>query len=193
MASASTQPSQPKSQTKAKTKNASPKDILVGGVLQMIEGTTLGMPLEVWKTQQGAYPKEGCITAWKKLFNSGGVGAFYRGNTAKLLESFSKGAVLLYSKELIFDFCGLFGLRRGDALPGAIAGAGGGMCQTVVMAPLTYVVTFKLKNREMAHLSSTQVLIRAGFKKAYGSALPVALRQASNWALRQAFADGLLN
>lgn len=165
--------------------------MVTGAMLAVTEAMTLGMPLEVWKTRQGAYPQEYPLESLRALHARGGWRSFYRGSMAKTLEAASKGAVLLYSKELILDVCEGRGMNRSSGLVGALGGAGGGIAQTVVMAPLTYVVTYKMKNQQAAKWSTWQVLSTTGLRAAYGSSVPVALRQASNWALRQGFADGI--
>ena len=97
---------------------------------------------------------------------AGGIGAFWKGTAPKLVESASKGAVLLYAKEapnrfdsslsvtfapfrlafivhtpsqVINDAC--VGVGIGPTAAGFLAGGGGGVCQTVVMGPCTFLVT----------------------------------------------------
>lgn len=164
------------------------RDIAVGAALQCIEAATLGMPFEVWKTRQGANPHESAVQSFKEVLKTGGPAAFWRGAGAKQLESASKGAVLLYSKEYLLDVCEGFGMNRKGGAASAIGGAGGGVAQTIVMAPLTLVITAKVKNKAAHGKSTYQILSELGVRKMYGSAVPVALRQASNWALRQALA-----
>ena len=40
------------------------------------------------------------------MYASGGIAAFWKGLGPKMIESESKGAVLLYSKEALMDGCG---------------------------------------------------------------------------------------
>jgi len=82
-------------------KNASPQDLFNGAVLQCVEAATLGMPLEVWKTRMGRFRAETTVEAFKNVYTEGGLGAFWRGTSAKMVESASKGAILLFSKEAI--------------------------------------------------------------------------------------------
>ena len=54
------------------------------------------MPLEVWKTHLGRFRNEGTIEGLMNIYrkNGGGfsgVAAFWRGTSAKLVESASKG------------------------------------------------------------------------------------------------------
>jgi len=69
--------------------------------LQCAEAATLGMPFEVWKTRMGRFRSETTIEAFKNVYRQGGIGAFWRGTSAKMVESASKGAILLYAKEAI--------------------------------------------------------------------------------------------
>ena len=67
-----------------------------------MEAATLGMPFEVWKTRMGRFRNESTVQAFVNVYkNGGGIGAFWRGTSAKMVESASKGAILLFSKEAI--------------------------------------------------------------------------------------------
>jgi hypothetical protein len=58
------------------------------------------MPFEVWKTRMGRFRNEGTIEALVNVYkHGGGVTAFWRGTSAKMVESATKGAILLYAKE----------------------------------------------------------------------------------------------
>lgn len=58
------------------------------------------------------------------------------------MESFSKGAVLLFSKEAIMTSAEKAGV--GPVMAGVLGGAGGGICQVSVMGPCTFLVTAKV-------------------------------------------------
>ena len=89
-----------------------PKDLATGAVLQCVEAATLGMPFEVWKTRMGRFRNESTVEAFFNVYkHGGGASAFWRGLSAKLVESASKGAILLYAKEAI-----LMGMVRGTSL-----------------------------------------------------------------------------
>ena len=170
------------------------RQLAVGAALQVVEGATLGMPLEVWKTRQGSVPSENARQSLRAVHRNGGLSAFWRGSGAKFMESASKGGILLYAKEGIIDVADSTGaplLTRGSAASGALGGLFGGVCQTITMAPLTYIVTYKMHNPEHTSWSTARILRAAGFRQAYASASAVAMRQGSNWMLRQGFADGL--
>lgn len=121
-------------------KKVGPRDLLNGGLLQCVEAATLGMPFEVWKTRMGRYRGETTVQAFRNVMrDGGGVGAFWAGTGPKMVESATKGAILLFSKEAIAD--SLLAAGVGKSATGFLAGAGGGVCQVVVMGPCTFLVT----------------------------------------------------
>lgn len=160
------------------------KDARNGAVLQMIEAASLGMPLEVWKTRMGRFRNESTIEAFNKVHASGGGGvmglrAFWAGTSAKLVESASKGAVLMFSKEMLRDMC--LGLQISPTVSGFIAGAGGGVCQVSVMGPCTFLVTSVVTGDKnvsmMQHMRRTwSAKGIAGF---YPGGVAIAFRQVS--------------
>lgn len=86
----------------------------------------------------------GTLAALREIHAQGGggaagVAAFWRGTGPKLVESASKGAILVYAKESLNNTFGSMGMSPG--LAGALAGAGGGVCQTTIMGPCTFLVT----------------------------------------------------
>ena len=93
------------------SKSFHPYDLAKGGVLQCAEVITVGMPFEVWKTYMGAHRHEGTMQAFRSVYKSGSVKAFWRGWEAKMVESFLKGGVLLFAKEGIIRSTQSFGLR----------------------------------------------------------------------------------
>eukprot|EP01068_Selenidium_serpulae_P009607 Selendium_serpulae@DN5273_c0_g1_i1.p1 len=166
------------------------KDLVNGGVLQCIEAATLGMPFEVWKTRMGRFRTESSLESFANVYRRGGVTAFWQGCTPKLVESATKGAVLLYSKEMIFD--GMTKLGYNETAAGFVAGAGGGVCQTVVMSPCTFVVTGMVTgaNKDVtvgAKIRDTYAT--HGLRGFYSGASAVAFRQATNWASRQGLTE----
>ena len=169
----------------------------LGGFLQCTEAFTLGMPFEVWKTQQISHMvKTGNYeNAWHsfKELSAHGPGVFWHGTNAKLVESGSKGAILLYATNLTLDVLPLVGLDRHSAIGGMVAGFCGGVAQTIVMSPMTFVITYKNRNKQFAKDSWISILQRTGLKASYGSAPAMAGRQGTNWALRWFFAQLITN
>ncbi|KEP60783.1 UNVERIFIED_CONTAM: MC family transporter, putative [Hammondia hammondi] len=167
------------------------RDLSKGAVLQCVEAATLGMPFEVWKTRMGRYRSESTVEAFQQIYKGGGVRAYWRGLAPKLVESASKGAVLLYSKECILTWTRRLGAS--DTLSGFAAGAGGGICQTLVMGPCTYIVTALVTQDKSRGLSVSDkvrdVWKTNGLKGFYSGGTAVAFRQATNWASRQGFTE----
>eukprot|EP00730_Choanoeca_flexa_P011231 TRINITY_DN24116_c0_g1_i1.p1 TRINITY_DN24116_c0_g1~~TRINITY_DN24116_c0_g1_i1.p1 ORF type:complete len:407 (+),score=86.14 TRINITY_DN24116_c0_g1_i1:159-1379(+) len=166
-----------------------------GAVLQMIEAASLGMPLEVWKTHCGRYRNQTTFEGLMNIYRGNGGGfrgvtAFWRGTSAKMIESGSKGAVLMFSKEFIKDSCLQAGVSPSAA--GFIAGAGGGVCQVSVMGPCTFLVTSSVTNKDVTMIQQIKRTWAAkGLKGFYPGGTAIAFRQATNWASRQGFTDAV--
>eukprot|EP00993_Chasmostoma_nieuportense_P002514 NODE_3302_length_992_cov_27.517919_g3156_i0.p1 GENE.NODE_3302_length_992_cov_27.517919_g3156_i0~~NODE_3302_length_992_cov_27.517919_g3156_i0.p1 ORF type:complete len:282 (-),score=39.92 NODE_3302_length_992_cov_27.517919_g3156_i0:78-923(-) len=170
-----------------------PRQLAEGALLQCCEAASLGMPFEVWKTRMGRFRNETTLVAFKNVYNDGGGGfkgvqAFWRGTSAKMVESASKGAVLLYSKEMIL--ASLLAADINPMLAGALAGAAGGVCQVSVMGPCTFLVTAVVTDKG-AKLGQTisHTMKTKGVKGFYPGGSAIAMRQATNWASRQAFTE----
>eukprot|EP01147_Barroeca_monosierra_P005260 gene5259-7043_t len=170
------------------------RDARNGAVLQMVEAASLGMPLEVWKTHLGRHRDQTTFQGLKTVYQRNGGGlrgvlAFWRGTTPKMVESATKGSVLMFSKEMIRDSM----LAAGVAphIAGFAAGAGGGVCQVSVMGPCTYIVT-TMVNGDRSTPVRKQMLETwksKGIRGFYPGGTAIAFRQATNWASRQGFTD----
>uniref|UniRef100_A0A7S1J7M5 Mitochondrial carrier protein n=2 Tax=Eutreptiella gymnastica TaxID=73025 RepID=A0A7S1J7M5_9EUGL len=167
-------------------------NMVQGAVLQCLEAATLGMPFEVWKTRMGRNRHETTIEAFKNVYKSGGAQAFWKGTSAKMVESATKGCILLYAKESILASLNKTGTSPGIA--GALAGAGGGICQVSVMGPCTFLVTAVVtqKNATVGQFMK-QTWAEQGIKGFYPGGSAIAMRQASNWASRQGFTEFVRN
>jgi hypothetical protein len=111
-----------------------------------------------------------------------------------MVESASKGAVLLWSKSLFDNSFTQAGLAP---TPSALlAGALGGVTQTVVMGPCTFLVTGMVTSKDGLSLFQriSQVyqakgqylpLSPSGLGGFYAGGSAVAIRQATNWASRE--------
>jgi hypothetical protein len=89
------------------------KDLASGATLQCLEALTLGMPFEVWKTRMGRYREESTVQAFVNVYKNGGGGlrgvmSFWAGLGPKMVESATKGAVLLVSREGLFILISFF-------------------------------------------------------------------------------------
>ncbi|EDQ88891.1 uncharacterized protein MONBRDRAFT_26061 [Monosiga brevicollis MX1] len=166
-----------------------------GAILQMVEAASLGMPLEVWKTHLGRYRNQGTIEGLMAIYRSNGGGfagarAFWRGTSAKMVESASKGSVLMFSKEFIKDSA--LGMGVSPTAAGFLAGAGGGVCQVSVMGPCTFLVTSAVTNKQISLTEQIRATWQAkGFRGFYPGGTAIAFRQATNWASRQGFTDAV--
>eukprot|EP01064_Diplonema_japonicum_P033503 TRINITY_DN6616_c2_g1_i1.p1 TRINITY_DN6616_c2_g1~~TRINITY_DN6616_c2_g1_i1.p1 ORF type:complete len:289 (+),score=48.43 TRINITY_DN6616_c2_g1_i1:79-945(+) len=165
------------------------QDMITGAGLQCVEAATLGMPFEVWKTRMGRFRNEGTIEAFGNVYRNGGIPAFWAGVGPKMVESATKGAVLIWSKEILLSSCNSAGLD--PIVSGVIAGAGGGVAQTSVMGPMTFLVTAKVTGDKNVSTTRrvTDTWNNKGIKGFYSGASAVAFRQATNWASRQGFTD----
>lgn len=171
-------------------RGASWKDLVNGGALQCVEAATLGMPFEVWKTRMGRFRSESSIEAFCNVYRRGGALAFWQGTSAKLIESASKGAVLLYTKELLLSAMTNAGWN--ETFAGCVAGAGGGVAQTVVMSPCTFVITSLVTGSSRDATISTIIrntFRNNGLRGFYSGASAIAFRQATNWASRQGITE----
>jgi len=175
--------------TPSKGGQVSLRDLANGALLQCVEAATLGMPFEVWKTRMGRFRNESTIEAFVNVYKRGGVGAFWAGLAPKLVESASKGAILLASKESIAR--ALEGAGVNKTLTGFLAGGGGGVCQVAVMGPCTFLVTGAVTgDKSVSTLTRIRNTFAAkGVRGFYPGGVPIAWRQATNWASRQGFTE----
>mmetsp|Transcript_9067 Transcript_9067/g.23711 ORF Transcript_9067/g.23711 Transcript_9067/m.23711 type:complete len:285 (-) Transcript_9067:299-1153(-) len=165
------------------------KSMRDGAVLQCIEAITLGMPLEVWKTHMGRYRNLSTIESLTTIYRENGLCGFWKGSAPKMVESATKGAVLVFAKEAIADGCTSVGV--GKVTTGFIAGAGGGVCQTVVMGPCTFLVTATVTGGGSVGAMLAKTWSEKGLRGFYPGGSAIAFRQATNWASRQGFTDAV--
>lgn len=164
-------------------------NLCIGAGIQCLEAASLGMPFEVWKTRMGRFRNETTVEAFLNVYKSGGVTSFWAGLGPKLVESATKGAILMVSKETIND--SLLATGMGPTASGLLAGAGGGVCQTVVMGPCTFLVTGAVTGDKSVSTMERvkRTYARSGIKGFYPGASAIAFRQATNWASRQGFTE----
>eukprot|EP00171_Calliarthron_tuberculosum_P007044 IDg7044t1 len=154
----------------------------------MAEAATLGLPFEVWKTRMGRFRNESTLTAFRNVHSAGGgVHAFWAGFMPKMVESATKGAVLLVAKEALLEVGKASGLSPFAAA--VAAGAGGGVCQVAVMGPCTYLVTATVTSQRGVAEVTRETYSRGGVRAFYPGGSAIAFRQASNWASRQGITE----
>lgn len=173
-----------------KKKGQGLKYLITGGVLQCVEAATLGLPFEVWKTRMGRFRSETTMQAFWQIYSKG-ITNFWSGFWPKQVEGMSKGGVLLFSKEKIID--AMAKTSVGPVATGLIAGAGGGVAQVTVMAPMTYLVTAVVNSTAAKEEKVMDIARRTfndkGIKGFYIGGTAIAFRQASNWASRQGLTE----
>lgn len=171
----------------AKTVNS--KDLLTGGVLQCFEAATLGMPLEVWKTHMGTYRKQNTMESFWNIYRNGGVAGFWKGIEPKLIESFLKGGILLFSKEATIKGFRMIGTD--EVSSGVIGGFVGGVMQVTILGPCSFLVTAAVTGDKSVSITqrAIQTYQTQGIGGFYRGGTALALRQGSSWAMRQGFTD----
>jgi hypothetical protein len=115
-----------------------------GACLRMMCDLSGGMPLEHWKLRLVKRPEESPIHALRAVGREGGgVGAYWRGWPAKMVEGSTGGAFLFAGKEGAARFISRTPALSLLPLPlrAAVAGACGGLAQALVMQPTTMIVT----------------------------------------------------
>lgn len=125
------------------------------------------------------------------MYASGGPRAFWAGTSAKMVESASKGAILMAAKESLND--SLLAAGASPTAAGLLAGAGGGVAQVSIMAPCTFLVTGAVTGDKGV---STMERVRRtyaakGVRGFYPGGTAIAFRQATNWASRQGFTEAV--
>ena len=139
----------------------------------------------------GTYRNEGTMEAFRNIYRKGGVGAFWKGFSPKMIEAFLKGGILLYSKEAIIKISK--GLGAGEVTAGLVGGFGGGVAQVTVLGPCTFLVTAAVTGDKgistMDRVKSTYA--KSGIGGFYRGGTALMLRQGSNWASRQGFTDAI--
>ena len=113
-------------------KKAGASDLLTGGALQCMEAATLGLPFEVWKTYMGAHRSHSTMSALKHVYSEGGIKGFYSGFQPKMVESFLKGGILLFAKELSMNT--LDSMGASPVTSGLVGGFLGGVAQVTVLS-----------------------------------------------------------
>jgi len=162
----------------------------------MVGDLTGGLPFEVWKSTvllevrrahaSGEKPLSslGCLS---RLVKTRGAAALWSGCSARMLEGALSGGVLLAGSQAIRG-C-LSHTSMSPLLVAFAAGAGGGACQAVVMAPCSMMVTSATSEGGSLPEVARRMWKRGGLRGIYTGSGAVAMRQATNWASRQGFTE----
>jgi len=189
------------------------RNLARGSALKMIADLGGGLPFEVWKSsvvmehinanksskqqQQQQKPPSNDFLILQRILNSDrGIAALWSGCSARMVEGFFSGAVLLTAKEALrksfakpipFVFGGTKTLPPNIA--GFLSGAGGGAAQAIIMAPCSLLVTATAANGGSVWDAAKDVWCNHGLRGVYRGSSAVAARQATNWASRQGFTE----
>ena len=171
---------------------SNPRSLVTGAVLGCIETVTLGQPLEVWKTRNGQMHNESAFESLRAIYRTRGPKGFWVGLEPRLVESTTKGAILVYSREVLLKSCSRLGVRGTAAA--VIAGVGSGVAQTLVMGPMTLLVV--AANHDVGPQGgllrhAADIYREQGPGGFFVGSGPMALRQATNWGSRQGISDAM--
>ena len=172
-----------------------------GSALKMIADLSGGLPMEVWKSsmilehirsQEANRKARNSIRVLQDLLKERGIQGMWTGCSARMVEGFFSGAVLLAGKQTLRRSLSATPLARtmSPAVIGFIAGAGGGAAQALVMAPTSFLVTATTAQDGHSVLEAArEAWAREGLRGIYRGSSAVAARQATNWASRQGFTE----
>ncbi|EPQ60535.1 mitochondrial carrier [Gloeophyllum trabeum ATCC 11539] len=172
-------------------------NIAVGAIMNMLEVTTLGQPLEVIKTQMAANRSQSMVQALSSIWARGGVSGFYQGLIPwAWIEASTKGAVLLFTASEIETATTSAGLD--PSIGGLLGGMGGGIAQAyATMGFTTCMKTVEITRHKQAESgikpASTftvfmDIFRKEGLRGVNKGVNAVAVRQCTNWGSRMGFA-----
>ncbi|CAO3565794.1 unnamed protein product [Mortierella alpina] len=178
--------------TTATKKKVNFANLGVGAAMNMFEVTTLGQPFEVIKTHLAANRQDSIATAFKKIYQRGGISGFYQGMIPwAWIEASTKGAVLIFAASEIEYVAKGSGVSPFAA--GLIGGMGGGLAQAyTTMGFCTFMKTVEITRHKAvggaAEVSTfavaRDIFKREGIRGINKGVNAVALRQCTNWGSR---------
>ncbi|KAF9331700.1 hypothetical protein BG006_005451 [Podila minutissima] len=164
----------------------------VGAAMNMFEVTTLGQPFEVIKTHLAANRQDNMVTAFKKIYQRGGISGFYQGLIPwAWIEASTKGAVLIFAAGEIEYVALNSGVSPFAA--GLLGGMGGGLAQAyTTMGFCTFMKTVEITRHKAVGAAAQQstfavandIFKREGIRGINKGVNAVALRQCTNWGSR---------
>ncbi|KAI0474538.1 mitochondrial carrier [Xylaria cf. heliscus] len=170
------------------------RNLEVGALMNLIQVTTLGQPLEVLKTHVAANRKDSLAFSIRKTWARGGIRGFYQGLIPwAWIEASTKGSILILTSTEV-EYYAKTKLRTGNELAGVLAGVAGGAAQ----AYLTMGVTTCMKTIEVTRSKNLQsgatvkgtmatfveILKTKGILGVNRGVNAVALRQITGWSSR---------
>ncbi|CAB9498109.1 mitochondrial [Seminavis robusta] len=177
------------------------RNLARGSALKMMADLSGGLPMEIWKSSvvlQHIRTKDGKnrkndLQVLQTLIEERGFSSLWTGCSARMVEGFFSGAVLLTGKETLRRSLLASPVVRKTVPPaviGFVAGAGGGAAQALIMAPTSLLVTASTaKGGQSVVAAAKEVWQRDGLAGIYKGSSAVAARQATNWASRQGFTE----
>ncbi|KAG0349501.1 hypothetical protein BG004_005163 [Podila humilis] len=176
----------------AAKKKVSFANLGVGAAMNMFEVTTLGQPFEVIKTHLAANRQDNMVTAFKKIYQRGGISGFYQGLIPwAWIEASTKGAVLIFAAGEIEYVSLASGVSPFAA--GLLGGMGGGLAQAyTTMGFCTFMKTVEITRHKAVGAAAQQstfavasdIFKREGIRGINKGVNAVALRQCTNWGSR---------
>ncbi len=135
----------------------------------------------------GTYRKQGTIEAFKNVYQRGGVGAFWAGWQPKMVESFLKGGILLFSKDAVIR--SMMDMGSSEVTAGLVGGFAGGCSQVIVMGPCTFLVTAAVTGDKSISLfqRSKDILKARGIGGFYQGGVALLLRQGKSFIFLEGF------
>ncbi|EMD42169.1 hypothetical protein CERSUDRAFT_79765 [Gelatoporia subvermispora B] len=172
-------------------------NIAIGAIMNLVEVTTLGQPLEVLKTQMAANRSQSMFQAVQTVWSRGGVAGFYQGLIPwAWIEASTKGAVLLFTASEIESATSSMGVN--PAVAGLLGGMGGGIAQAyATMGFCTCMKTVEITRHKQAAsgvkppstwATFADIYRREGIRGINKGVNAVAVRQCTNWGSRMGFA-----
>ncbi|KAF8983242.1 Mitochondrial DNA replication protein yhm2 [Entomortierella lignicola] len=164
----------------------------VGAAMNMFEVTTLGQPFEVIKTHLAANRQDNMVTAFKKIYQRGGISGFYQGLIPwAWIEASTKGAVLIFSASEIEYVALNSGISPFAA--GLLGGMGGGLAQAyTTMGFCTFMKTVEITRhkavggavQKSTFAVASEIFKKEGIRGINKGVNAVAVRQCTNWGSR---------
>ncbi|KAF9149772.1 hypothetical protein BG015_008399 [Linnemannia schmuckeri] len=176
--------------TTATKKKVNFANLGVGAAMNMFEVTTLGQPFEVIKTHLAANRQDNMATAFKKIYQRGGISGFYQGMIPwAWIEASTKGAVLIFAAGEIEYLALSSGISPFAA--GLVGGMGGGLAQAyTTMGFCTFMKTVEITRHKATGPNvstfavASEIFKREGIRGINKGVNAVALRQCTNWGSR---------
>lgn len=125
----------------------------------------------------GTYRKQSTMEAFRNVYAKGGITTFWSGWQPKLVESFLKGGILLFSKDAVIR--SMTSIGASEVTAGLVGGFAGGCAQVVVMGPCTFLVTAAVTGDKSVSLfqRSKDILRTRGIGGFYQGGTALLLRQ----------------